>query len=177
MAIEFENKYHKITKSINNFSNNTTEIEMDVYASSETREREKLLKDKAHDLIAKINEELSGNAQNLIKEINKITPIDSIKNQEKFLKEHPNIKKQIDSQEAIQKEGLEIVDGILKKDIDFDNLKFKEKWINMGLTKDLCKKIEYFGTTLIGIEGIREPNLSNLYDAVKEKIVSPVIDN
>jgi len=47
----------------------------------------------------------------------------------------------------------------------------------MGLTKDLCKKIEYFGTTLIGIEGIREPNLSNLYDAVKEKIVSPVIDN
>lgn len=35
MAILFEDKYHKIIKTTNNFIDNTTEIEMNVYASEE----------------------------------------------------------------------------------------------------------------------------------------------
>lgn len=177
MAIEFENRYHKIIKSINDFSNNTTEIEMDVYASAETREREKLLRDKAHDFIAKVNQRLAKNMQNLVDETNKIMPIESIKDRDKFLNKHPSIKEQVEFQEAMQKEGLELMDSVLKKDINFDGLKFKDEWVGMGLTKDLCEKVEYLGTISIGIKDIRQPNLSNLYDAVKEKIVSPVIDN
>ncbi len=176
MAIFFDNKYCKIAKTTNNFIDNTTEIEMNVYKSQETREREKTLKDAS--LIFKNNAQnyLIENVKTLIEETNKIQDIDTIKDREKFLNDNPKIREMNEQQESIQQEGLFLIDNIMKDDVDFDNLKYKDIWMQLGLNKDLCKKIDYIGTMSIGFDGIKENELSKLYSTAKEKIASDVVD-
>ena len=76
----------------------------------------------------------------------------------------------------IQSEGLMLIDRVLKEDIDIENLTYKDIWLQLGLTSDLCHKIDFLGTMSIGLDGVRENNLSRLYNATKEKIVSDVED-
>ncbi len=176
MAIYFDDKYCKITKTTNNFVDDTTEIEMNVYKSKETREREKKLKDAS--LIFKNNAQnyLIENVKELIAETNKIQDIETIQDREEFLNDNPKIREMNIQQESIQKEGLFLIDKILKDDIDFENLKYKDIWVQLGLTKELCQKIEFLGTLSIGFDGIQENNLPKLYSVAKEKIASDVDD-
>lgn len=176
MAILFDNKYHRITKNVANYDNNTTEIEMQVYASTETREREKKYKNQAKTFIKKVQQFLVDNMNNLIKEINLMQPIDSIADRETFLSNHPTIKQRTEDVEAMQKEGLHLIDSVFRKNIDVSKLKYVAKWRDLGLTDDLCYPIELLGTMQIAVDGIKDNNLSILYPAVKEKIVSQVVD-
>ena len=62
MAIFFDDKYCKIARTVNNFIDQTTEIEMNVYKSKETREREKKLKyHTIHTPFPKMNKILNSN--------------------------------------------------------------------------------------------------------------------
>ena len=176
MAIVFDDKYHKIIKSTVDFENDTTEVEMRVYASQYTREREKQLKESAIEFCQRVQDFLVDNMQNLINETNLIQPIETIYNGDEFLAIYPEIKIKADEQESIQKEGLYLVDKILKENINLGSLKHLDKWIALGLTEMLCYKIDILGTMNISLEGKRDNNLAELYFGVKENIVSPVID-
>ena len=176
MAIFFDDKYCKIARTVNNFIDQTTEIEMNVYKSKETREREKKLKDASLAFKNNAPNYLINNVKALIEETNKIQDIETIKNRKEFLEQNPKIEKLTERQEMIQSEGLMLIDRVLKEDIDIENLTYKDIWLQLGLTSDLCHKIDFLGTMSIGLDGVRENNLSRLYNATKEKIVSDVED-
>ncbi len=176
MAIFFDDKYCKIARTVNNFIDQTTEIEMNVYKSKETREREKKLKDASLAFKNNAQNYLINNVKALIEETNKIQDIETIKNRKEFLEQNPKIEKLTERQEMIQSEGLMLIDRVLKEDIDIENLTYKDIWLQLGLTSDLCHKIDFLGTMSIGLDGVRENNLSRLYNATKEKIVSDVED-
>ena len=176
MAIFFDDKYCKIARTVNNFIDQTTEIEMNVYKSKETREREKKLKDASLAFKNNAQNYLINNVKALIEETNKIQDIETIKNRKEFLEQNPKIEKLTERQEMIQSEGLMLIDRVLKEDIDIENLTYKDIWLQLGLTSDLCHKIDFLGTMSIGLYGVRENNLSRLYNATKEKIVSDVED-
>ena len=176
MAIMFDNKYYKIISTTSNFVDDTTEIEMDVYGSKETRDHEKKFDELKNEIISKIHLKLEENMINLIKKTEKIKPIDEITDPEAFYKEHPEIKNESDFIQSIHNEGLYIMDKLLKENINYDDLKHKDYWIELGLTKQLCQAVDYKGTFTIGLDGVRTNNLSNLYSGVKEKVVSEVID-
>ena len=176
MAIFFDDKYCKIARTVNNFIDQTTEIEMNVYKSKETREREKKLKDASLAFKNNAQNYLINNVKALIEETNKIQDIETIKNRKEFLEQNPKIEKLTERQEMIQSEGLMLIDRVLKEDIDIENLSYKDIWLQLGLTSDLCHKIDFLGTMSIGLDGVRENNLSRLYNATKEKIVSDVED-
>ena len=176
MAIFFDDKYCKIARTVNNFIDQTTEIEMNVYKSKETREREKKLKDASLAFKNNAQNYLINNVKALIEETNKIQDIETIKNRKEFLEQNPKIEKLTERQEMIQSEGLMLIDRVLKEDIDIENLTYKDIWLQLGLTSDLCHKIDFLGTMSIGLDGVRENNLSRLDNATKEKIVSDVED-
>ena len=176
MAIFFFFIYCKIARTVNNFIDQTTEIEMNVYKSKETREREKKLKDASLAFKNNAQNYLINNVKALIEETNKIQDIETIKNRKEFLEQNPKIEKLTERQEMIQSEGLMLIDRVLKEDIDIENLTYKDIWLQLGLTSDLCHKIDFLGTMSIGLDGVRENNLSRLYNATKEKIVSDVED-
>ena len=149
---------------------------MNVYKSKETREREKKLKDASLAFKNNAQNYLINNVKALIEETNKIQDIETIKNRKEFLEQNPKIEKLTERQEMIQSEGLMLIDRVLKEDIDIENLTYKDIWLQLGLTSDLCHKIDFLGTMSIGLDGVRENNLSRLYNATKEKIVSDVED-
>lgn len=122
MAIFFDDKYCKIARTVNNFIDQTTEIEMNVYKSKETREREKKLKDASLAFKNNAQNYLINNVKALIEETNKIQDIETIKNRKEFLEQNPKIEKLTERQEMIQSEGLMLIDRVLKEDIDIENL-------------------------------------------------------
>ena len=122
MAIFFDDKYCKIARTVNNFIDQTTEIEMNVYKSKETREREKKLKDASLAFKNNAQNYLINNVKALIEEANKIQDIETIKNRKEFLEQNPKIEKLTERQEMIQSEGLMLIDRVLKEDIDIENL-------------------------------------------------------
>lgn len=176
MAILFEDKYHKIIKTTNNFIDNTTEIEMNVYASEEDREHEKKIEQRIKIFKGNVYNLLEQNMINLIEKTNKIKPVNEIDDAEEFFKEHPEIEKEYKIVQAKQDEGLDIADKITTIDIDINKLQFKDLWIEQGLDEELCKKVNYLGTSMVGLDGIRTNELSKLYDAVKERLVGEIID-
>lgn len=176
MAIIFDNRYYKIKSCTTNFINKTTEIEMDVYGSKETRDYEKQFEETIKEIISNIHLKLEKNMLNLIDKTQKIKPLDEIENADDFYREHPEIKKEYEVIQSIQNEGLMIMDKLSKQNIDFDKLKHKDYWAELGLTKELCKAVDYKGSFLLGVEGIKNNDLSNLYSSVKEKVVSEVVD-
>lgn len=176
MAIVYENQYHKITKSIVNFVNQTTEIEMDVYKDQQNRELEKEISQRAEEVKQNISNYLVSIMDNLISETNKIQNIETIADRDKFLQDNPEIQKLLDEQEQQQEEGLMLIDSMLKVNIDLEKLKYKTLWKQFGLDADLCKKIEYLGTASIGIDKILDSDLTNLYTEVKTKIVGNIED-
>ena len=176
MAIIFENKYHKIIKTVNNFVHNTTEIEMNVYSSEEARELEKRIETKREMFKGNVHNLLEQNMLNLINKTNKIKPINEIEDSEDFFKKHPEIKEEYEKLQAIQDEGLDLTDSITKVSINIDKLQFKDLWIEQGLDEELCKRIDYLGTSMVGVDGVRETDLPKLYDAVKEKFVGEIKD-
>ena len=176
MAIIFDDKYHKIIKTVNDFVYNTTEIEMNVYASEETRELEKRIESKREIFKGNVHNLLEQNMLNLIEKTNKIKPVKDIDDAEEFFKEHPEIEEEYKIIQAKQDEGLDLTDRITKVDIDMEKLQFKELWVELGLDEELCKRIDYLGTSMVGVDGVRENDLSKLYDAVKEKFVGEIKD-
>ena len=95
---------------------------------------------------------------------------------EEFFKEHPEIEEEYKIIQAKQDEGLDLTDRITKIDIDMEKLQFKDLWMELGLDEELCKRIDYLGTSMVGVDGVRENDLSKLYDAVKEKFVGEIKD-
>ena len=176
MAIIYDNQYHKITRSINDFVDNTTNIEMDVYGSADTRETEKRNCNDVETIKVKINSLLQRNMTDLIDKTNKIKPINEIVDVEQFYRDHPEIKEESELVQSIQDEGLFIEDKLSKEPIKFKKLKHKDIWAELGLNEQLCEVIDYRGTEVVGVEGIRSSDLKTLYDSVKEKIVSEVTD-
>lgn len=176
MAIIFDNNYNKIIKSTIDFENNSTDIEMRVYKSEETRQKEKSIRSVADEFCYNVEQLIMNNFNEIIEETNKIQPIETIKNRDEFLELHPMLKNKVEEYEKLQQEGLFILDKVLKEDINKADLKYLEKWKLLGLTDAICGKIEIVGTMSLSVNGIKDNNLSTLYSAVKEKIVSPVVD-
>lgn len=176
MAIKFDNKYYKVIGSNNDYVHHVTGVNMSVYGSQETREREKQLSELGERVKYNIHQRLSENMMNLINETNEIIPIEEITDVESFYNEHPEIKEKKELIESIQDEGLLVADSILKKVIDFDSLKYKDLWSELGLNRELCNPIDYIGEMGVTIERILNSDLKEIYNAVKEKIVSEVED-
>ena len=176
MAIFFDGNYYKITKSINDFVDKTTDIEMKVYASKETRNREKEIYDKVQIFIQNVNSFLINTITSIIDDTNKIQDVNTIKDRECFLLEHLDIKERVELYEEMQKEGLLLIDSILKKDINISNLKYLAKWKELGFDDGFKQKIDYLGNTIIGINELKENDISILYNIVKERIVGEVED-
>ncbi len=176
MAIIFDDKYHKIIKSTTDFENNATEVEMKVYGSQSARDREKCLASSVNVFCKRVQEYLIANVSTLINETNQIQPMDTIINKEEFLLLHPSIRAKAEEYESIQTEGIFLIDKVLKEDIDVTSLKHLDKWRLLGFTEEMSKKIDVIGSASISVDGIRDSSLFALYNAAKEKIVSPVID-
>lgn len=176
MAIQFDNKYCKIARSVNDYINNTTEIQMEVYKSMETRNHEKNCIEDARQFCGKVQSYLYETATKLIAELGEIKPFKSVEERDEYLQDKPELKKKIEKQEKIQEEGLILINKILHEDIDPETLKYKKIWQALGLTDELCQKVDYVGTMSIGVDGVRESKIEGLYGAVKEKIVSDVTD-
>ncbi len=176
MAVIFEDKYHKITKTVTDFVNNTTEIEMNVYSSEDTRNLEKNIEDKRAVFKGNVHNLLEQNMLNLMEKTSKIKPVDEIDDAEAFFKDHPDIEREYKEVQAIQDEGLELADKITTIDINIEELQFKDLWIKLGLDDDLCKRINYLGTKMIGVDGIQKAELPELYNAIKTKMVGRIID-
>ena len=176
MAVIFDNKYHKIVKNTVNYTTHATEIEMKVYANKESRDREKLCQSKAQQFAKNAQQFLVDNMNNLIAETNNIQPIITISDTEQFFAMHPEIKQKADMVEKIQQEGLFLIDNVLKRDIVKPNLMFLSKWEELGLTDDICRKIDVLGTRTITVDEIAPNDLTSLYGLIKKQIVSAVID-
>ena len=176
MAIIFDDKYHKITKTVTDFVHETTEIEMNVYSNEETRELEKRIENKRATFKGNVHNLLEQNMLGLMEKTSKIKPVDEIEDAEEFFKEHPEIEKEYRKIQEIQDEGLILADEITKVEVDIEKLKYKELWQTLGLDEELCKRIEYLGTKMIGVDGIQKAELPELYLAVKTKIVGEIVD-
>ena len=127
-------------------------------------------------MASNIHSKLEQNILELIEKTEKIKPINEITDAEEFYKKHPEIKIEQEKVESIQNEGLYLIDKLLKINIDFDNLKYKDYWCSLGLTKELCNAVDYKETFQLSVDGIRNNELSNLYSSLKEKITSKIID-
>ena len=176
MAIKFDDKYYKVISSTNDFVNKMAGVKMSVYGSQETREREKSLSETAENVKYNIRIKLQENMQDLINETAKIKPLEEITDVEAFYAEHPEIESKKNLIESIQEEGLKLVDSILQKPIDFNELHYKEIWMEQGFTEELCIPIDYEGEMGLTIERLLDSNLTEIYNAVKEMIVSEVED-
>lgn len=176
MAIFFDEKYHKITKTVTDFVNETTEIEMNVYSNEGTRELEKRIENKREAFKGNVHNLLEQNMLGLMEKTSKIKPVDEIEDAEEFFKEHPEIEKEYRKIQEIQDEGLILVDELTKVEVDLEKLKYKDLWKTLGLDEELCKRIDYLGTKMIGVDGIQKAELSELYSVVKTKIVGEIVD-
>ena len=94
MAIIFEDNYHKITKTVNDFVNDTTEIEMNVYSSEGARNLEKSIEQKRVLFKSNVHNLLEQNMLNLMAKTSLIKPIEDIEDKDEFFKEHPEIEKE-----------------------------------------------------------------------------------
>lgn len=176
MAIIFDNKYYKVINSTNDYTTKMTDVKMSVYGSQETREREKKLVEIAESVKYNIGAKLQENMQDLIDETAKIKPLDEINDVETFYTEHPEIEAKKNLVESIQEEGLKVIDSILKKPINFKGLKYKKIWEEQGLVEELCVPIDYKGELDLTIGRLLNADLTEIYNAVKEKVVSDVED-
>lgn len=176
MAIIFEDNYHKITKTVNDFVNDTTEIEMNVYSSESARNLEKSIEQKRILFKSNVHNLLEQNMLNLMAKTSLIKPIEDIEDKDEFFKEHPEIEKEYLLVQSIQDEGLILADHITTVDVDINQLHHKDIWISLGLDEDLCKRVDLLGTRSVGVDGVRSTILSDLYSAVKEKVVGDIKD-
>lgn len=176
MAIVFENKYHKIIDYKVNFENNSTYVGLRVYGNSLSRDREKLLINPVKNLKEKIQNYITYAYENLMKDIESVQKLNEINDKEEFLKLNPDIKSKLTAFKTIQHEGLYLSNRLLEENIEQSSLEYLNKWKELGLTDEMCKKIDYQGLTTICVEGTKENTLSGLYGEIKKKIVLPCAD-
>ena len=84
MAILFDNKYRKITRSVNDYVNDRTDVFMSVYDGTETREKEKIISEPIKLFRANVTAYLSNRAAEVESMINAITPREEIADADAF---------------------------------------------------------------------------------------------
>ena len=176
MAILFDNKYRKITRSVNDYVHDRTEVYMSVYDGVETREHEKVVSEPIRLFRAEVTAYLSNRAAEIESMINAVTPIEEITDANAFYVEHPEIKTLVDDFESKRDEGLKLLDHITILEVDKNSLQYLVLWQSLGLTDDMLTKIGYLGEEWQSLDGQVEPNLTTLYGEVKKHIASEVED-
>ncbi len=176
MAILFDNKYRKITRSVNDYVNDRTDVFMSVYDGTETREKEKIISEPIKLFRAAVTGYLNDKYSEVERMITAVCPLEEISDREVFLDEHPEIKTAIEEFESIRDEGLKLTDKMTIFDIDKNNLQYLELWQSLGLTDDMLNKIGYLGEEWQSLDGQVEPNLTTLYGEIKKHIASEVED-
>lgn len=176
MAILFDNKYRKITRSVNDYVNDRTDVFMSVYDGMETREKEKIISEPIKLFRANVTAYLSNKAAEVESMINAITPIEEIADADAFYTEHPEIKAAVEDFESKRDEGLKLMDKMTIFDIDKNTLQYLDLWQSLGLTDEMLTKIGYLGEEWQSLDGQVEPNLTTLYGEIKKHIASEVED-
>ena len=176
MAILFDNKYRKITRSVNDYVNDRTDVFMSVYDGTETREKEKVISEPIKLFRAAVTGYLNDKYFAVERMITAICPLEEITDRDGFLNEHPEIKTAIEEFESQRDEGLKLMDKMTIFDIDKNNLHYLELWQSLGLTDDMLNKIGYLGEEWQSLDGQVEPNLTTLYGEIKKHIASEVED-
>lgn len=176
MAILVENEYQKIIEVKHIYANDSTEVMMRCYASKADRDKEKILKDDVFNVKFSIYQYLDTRANELIDEINAIQPIETITNKDEFLSNRIELKNKIAQFEDMRSEGVMLQDKLLSQVIDYNALKYKSVWAELGLTAEMCIKINIVGDKIVGLDNVDTFDLSTLYGEVKKKIVGPVVD-
>ena len=176
MAILVENEYQKIIEVKYLYENSSTEVTMRCYASKADRDNEKTLKNDVDNVKFNIYQYLDTQANVLLSEINAIQPIETITNKDEFLSNKVELKTKIEQFEDLRSEGVMLQDKLLNQTIDFNALKYKSVWANLGLTQAMCIKINIVGEKVVGFDNLQTFNLTALYGEVKKKIVGPVVD-
>lgn len=176
MAILFDNKYRKITRSVNDYVNDRTDVIMSVYDGTATREKEKVISEPIKLFRAAVTRYLNDKYIEVEKMITDICPLEEISDREVFLDEHPEIKTAIEEFESQRDEGLKLIDKMTVFDIDKNTLQYLTIWQDLGLTDEMLTKIGYLGEEWQSLDGQVEPNLSTLYSEIKKHIASEVED-
>lgn len=176
MAILFDNKYRKITRSVNDYVNDRTEVVMSVYDGTETREKEKVISEPIKLFRVAVTGYLNDKYLEVERMITAICPLEEITDRGVFLNEHPDIKTAIEEFERQRDEGLKLMDKMTIFEIDKNTLQYLAIWQSLGLTDEMLTKIGYLGEEWQSLDGQVEPNLSTLYGEIKKHIASEVED-
>lgn len=176
MAILFDNKYRKITRSVNDYVNDRTDVIMSVYDGVATREHEKVVSEPIKLFRADVTAYLSNRAAEIESMISAIIPIEEITDSNAFYTEHPEIKAAVEDFESKRDEGLKLIDHLMITDTDKSSLHYLDLWQSLGLTDDMLTKVGYLGEEWQSLDGQVEPNLTTLYGEIKKHIASEVED-
>lgn len=176
MAIFFDNKYYKIADSTLSDDKKSVLVDMDVYNTIEDRMREKNLAEGVKIFKEKARNHVTSLMEELIEQTNSVQDIKTILNREIFLQMYPDIKIKVEQIEDLRREALLLIDSLGKENIDFESLKYRDKWSELGLNKEMCKKLGFAGTFSLELKCVCYDNLAELYNTIKSRIVSPVLD-
>ena len=176
MAILFDNKYRKITRSVNDFVNDRTDVFMSVYDGTKTREKEKVISEPIKLFRAAVTGYINNKYLEVERMITAVCPLEEITDRDGFLNEHLDIRTAIEEFERQRDEGLKLMDKITVFDIDKNTLQYLPIWQSLGLTDEMLTKIGYLGEEWQSLDGQVEPNLSILYGEIKKHIASEVED-
>lgn len=176
MAILFENEYQKIIESRYSYDTNNTEVTLRCYSSKQDRDNEKALKNNVELFKFNVSNYINLLATDITNEINVIQPIETITNGDSFLALHPALKSKIEEFEAIRSEALILQDRLLKSEIEYNSLKYKDVWVKLGLKQEMLKRVNIVGEKIVTFQNIKTHDLETLYKEIKNKIVGLVVD-
>lgn len=178
MAIKCNGEYYRLISGEVNYPNNTVFATFDLYKQESDRLREKALLEDVNtlksDILAKMQDEVS-----LLGKYVKDTynlDINDISDGEKFLQQHSDVAQKANILNEMQAESLTLRDDLLIKDININKLKYKDVWVELGLTEEMCKKINYDGRLGMALSGLTEYTAASIYTEAKKSFVDVVED-
>ncbi|MBQ8749364.1 MAG: hypothetical protein IJZ29_02740 [Clostridia bacterium] len=176
MAVLFNNRYYKILGCEQDADNATSKIKVDIYATTETREKEKRIFEAVNQVKVKISEYIINEFNKIRNEIANVVPNESIADMEKFKIEYPLLYEDIKAYESMRDESFTLRQDLMENNIEFSSLIFKDIWVELGLSEEMCKRIEKVGQGEYKMPRKEFNNLSDMYAFLKSKLIGQVID-
>ncbi len=177
MAIIVDNEYIKITKVSYSFDDNKSNVTMRVYSSKDDRDKEKQFLDLINTVKSKIKNYITneGNALKILED-QSITEMQTNNiSMEKYLKDHSDLEERVKQFDLLTKEWEVIRDLLPYHNFNYNNLNFKDLWLNFGLTENICVNISVKGQVNQFLP-IKTFELDKLYNQLKSNYIGKVED-
>lgn len=175
MAVIFDNNYYKIL-GCERDENGVTKMKIDIYATQSDRDKEKRIIEEVNNLKTKIKEYVINEYEKINEEINKNATLNSLDDIEALSNSNPNLYNQIKKYEELMSESLYLRQCLMCENINYDALSFKDVWSSLGLTKEMCIKINMIERREYKVQSDALDNLSDMYYFLKSKFIGNSYD-